>query len=63
MAGQKGGRKLRRGPKKASYYKEQFNRTARNKAAAAARRARRKRDNPNLKRGRVPKPLEPVAPE
>lgn len=53
MAQQKGGRKLRRGPKKASYYKAQFFRTARNKAAAAERRARRKRENPNLKRAKV----------
>jgi hypothetical protein len=50
---QKGGRKLRRGPIKASYYKAQFLRTARNKAAARERIARRKRDNPNLKRARV----------
>lgn len=50
---QKGGLKLRRSAKDASYYKAQFLRTARNKAAAAARRARRKRDNPNLKRGAV----------
>lgn len=53
MAGQKGGRKLRRGPIKATYYKAQFARTERNKSAARARRARRKLENPNLKRGRI----------
>jgi len=47
---QKGGLKLRRSPKDATYYKAQFLKTARNKAAAVARRARRKKDNPNLKR-------------
>lgn len=59
MAGQKGGRKLRRGPIKASYYKAQFARTTRNKMAAKERIARRKRDNPNLRRARILAVKEP----
>lgn len=50
---QKGGKKLRRNLKHAAMYKEQFLRTARNKAAARERIARRKRDNPRLKRAVV----------
>ena len=50
---QKGGKKLRRGPKHAAMYKQQFIRTERNKAAARERIARRKRENPNLKRGQA----------
>ena len=46
---QKGGRKLRRTSKHKSMYAAQFFRTARNKAAAKSRIARRKKENPNLK--------------
>jgi hypothetical protein len=47
MAKQKGGRKLARSSRKKGSYQAQVFRTARNKAAAATRRARRKSDNPN----------------
>ena len=50
MAQAKGGRKLRRGKKRTTTYASQFHRTARNKANRVSRIARRKRDNPNVRR-------------
>jgi len=47
MAQAKGGRKLRRGPKHKSMYAAQFFRTAKNKAAAQTRIARRKAEKPS----------------
>jgi len=46
MAQAKGGRKLRRSTKHAGMYQAQMFRTAKNKAAAATRIARRKLENP-----------------
>lgn len=53
MGNQKGGKKLRRGPKHANMYAAQFHRTARNKASAAARIARRKKEMPNKEARKV----------
>lgn len=46
---QKGGIKLRRGPRHKNMYAAQFFRTARNKANRIGRIARRKRDIPHVK--------------
>jgi len=52
MAQQKGGRKLRRTAKHKGLYQAQVFRTARNKAAAATRIARRKQEKPQTEKRR-----------
>jgi hypothetical protein len=52
MAQQKGGKKLRRSPKHKGLYAAQVFRTARNKASAQTRIARRKQQKPQVEKRR-----------